>query len=50
MLAGLLIIFICSWLLAYWVARVVLLLRGDGEAIESVLDCDLWRGRRLLPG
>jgi hypothetical protein len=44
------IIFVCSGLLVYWVARTVLLLHGTNEAIEETLECDLWWGRRLLLG
>jgi hypothetical protein len=45
-----LIIFICSGLLVYWVARTVLLLFGHHEAIEETLECDVWWSRRLLLG
>ena len=44
------IIFVCSGLLVYWVARTVLLLHGPEEAIDETLECDLWWGRRLLLG
>jgi hypothetical protein len=50
MLPSLVIIFVCSGLLVYWVARTVLLLHGSDEAIDEMLECDLWWGRRLLLG
>jgi hypothetical protein len=46
----LLILFVSTGLLVYWVARTVLLLHGPKKAIDETLDCDLWWGRRLLLG
>jgi hypothetical protein len=45
-----LIIFVCTGLLVYWVARTVLLLFGHHEAIEKTLEYDVWRSRRLFLG
>jgi hypothetical protein len=45
-----LIIFVCSGLLVYWVARTFLLLYGSEESVADTLECDLWWGRRLLLG
>jgi hypothetical protein len=45
-----LIMFVCTGLLVYWVARTVLLLFGRQEEIEEILEFDLWYGRRLLVG
>jgi hypothetical protein len=45
------IIFVCSGLLVYWVSRTMLLLHGSDEAIDDTLEeCDLWKGRRLMLG
>jgi len=44
------IIFVCSGLLVYWIARTFLLLNGSEEAIAETLESDLWWGRRLLLG
>ena len=45
---SLLIIFIYSGLLVYWVARTVLLFHSSDEVIEETLECDLWWGRAVL--
>jgi hypothetical protein len=45
-MSNLIVILVCSGLLVYW----VLLLHGSEEAIDQVLECDLWRGRRFLLG
>ncbi len=45
-----LIIFVCSGLQVYWVARMLLLLNGSEEAIAQALERDLRWGRRLLLG
>jgi hypothetical protein len=50
MLPALIIIFVCSGLLVYWVARTLLLLRGSEEQIDDALECDLWWSRRLSLG
>ncbi len=47
-MTSLLIIFICSGLLVYWMARVFLLLRASNEVINVTLECDVWRWRKLL--
>jgi hypothetical protein len=44
----LLVIFVCSGLLVYWIARMFLMIRCSQEEIEETLACDLWWGRRLL--
>jgi hypothetical protein len=49
-MAGLLIIFICSGLLVYWISWTVVILHGSDDAIDERLDCDLWWGRKLLAG
>lgn len=43
-----LIIFVCSGLQIYWVARMLLLLRGSEKAIVEALERDLWWGRRFV--
>jgi hypothetical protein len=45
-----LIIFVCSGLQVYWIARTLVLLKGSERAIVEALECDLRRGRRLLSG
>jgi hypothetical protein len=46
----LLILFVSTGLLVYWVARTVLLFHGSDEAIDETLACDLWWGRRFMLG
>ena len=46
----LLIIFVSTGLLVYWVARTVLLFHGPDEAIDETLTSDLWWGHRVLWG
>ena len=43
-----LVIFVCSGLLVYWVARTLQLLQGVEGPIDEVLESDVWLGRRLL--
>jgi len=45
---SLLIIFVCSGLLVYWMARVYLLVHGSDAAIEATLESDWWWYRKLL--
>jgi hypothetical protein len=45
---GLAVIFFCSGLFVYWIARTALLIFASREAIEESLACDLWWGRRVL--
>ena len=49
-MSNLIVILVCSGLLVYWVVRTSLLLHGSEEAIDQVLECDLWWGRRSLLG
>lgn len=46
----LLIIFVSTGLLVYWVGRTVLLFHGPDEAIDETLACDLLWGRKVLSG
>jgi hypothetical protein len=43
-----LVIFVCTSLVVYWFSRALLLLNGSEEKASATLECDLWRGRRLL--
>jgi hypothetical protein len=42
------ITFFSMGLFVYWGARALLFLRGSEEAVNFVLDCDLWWGRKIL--
>ena len=44
----LIILFVSTGLLIYWVARSWLLLTAGEEEIDETLETDLWWGRRLL--
>jgi hypothetical protein len=49
-MSALIIIVVCSGLLAYWVARTFPLLHVSIEEIAAILECDLERGRKCLLG
>jgi hypothetical protein len=42
------IIFASSGLFVYWITRTMQLLQDTDEAIDEMLEYDLWRGRRFL--
>ena len=42
------IIFVSSGLFVYWITRTMQLLQDTDEAIDEMLEYDLWRGRRFL--
>ncbi|HTX39185.1 MAG TPA: hypothetical protein VME43_29375 [Bryobacteraceae bacterium] len=42
------VLVLCPGLLAYWLARALLLVHGSPEEIDETLENDLWLGRRLL--
>jgi hypothetical protein len=43
-----LVIFVCSGLFVYWMARVWLLLKGSADQIDKALELDLWWLRRIV--
>jgi hypothetical protein len=43
-----LVIFVCSGLLVYWMTRVFLLLRASDQTIDRTLEDDSWRWRRIM--
>jgi hypothetical protein len=43
-----LILFTCTGLLVYWLARTALLMRGSEESIEEALRHDLWFAHQIL--
>jgi hypothetical protein len=47
-LADLIIVVACLWLLFYWGARTLLVFHSTQEAIDEALTGDLGRGRKLL--
>jgi hypothetical protein len=47
-IVSVLVIFVCGFLLWYWLKRTILLLHGSEELVDEVLQSDLWSGRRVL--